>query len=40
MPLRRGLNKDIVSVLLAAGSWIALWTWFNLKLLHSLSVFV
>lgn len=40
MPLRRGLNKDIVSVLFAAGCWIAVWTWINLQLLHNLSVFV
>ena len=40
MLLRRGLSKDVAGVLFAAGCWIALWTWFNLQLIHSLSIFV
>jgi hypothetical protein len=40
MQLRRWLRKDGTRVVFATGCWIGLWTWFNLQLLHSLSLFV
>lgn len=40
MQLSKWLNKENARMALATGCWITLWTWFNLQLFHSLSLFV